>query len=127
MRRWARMLWNHLRPRRTLVLADWFKVEFDARVITISASPPGREAWCQKVRWDTVVRVCFEAEELLISDAIYLFTNLRPESYVVPTEARGGAELWGEILDRRLFDAELAIEAAAATSKSLFCWPPHDS
>jgi hypothetical protein len=57
-----------------------------------------------------------------MSDGIYVFTTLRPESFVIPAEASGGAALWNEIVRRGLFDAELAIEAASA-SEGLFCWP----
>jgi len=56
-------------------------------------------------------------------DDIYLFTHLRPESYVIPTEAHGGPELWNEIIERGLFDAKLAIEAATSVG-GVFCWPP---
>jgi hypothetical protein len=70
--------------------------------------------------------VCFKAEGLGVSDGIYVLTSARPESYAIPIEARGGAELWDEILRRKLFDAELAIETASATS-GVFCWPPDDA
>lgn len=70
-----------------------------------------------------MTRVCFQAEGPFVSDGIYLFTNLRPESWTIPTEADGGAQLWEELLRRRLFDPELAIKAMGAAS-GLFCWPP---
>jgi hypothetical protein len=103
-------------------ISDWFVVTFDDHGVTVRADPPGREGWSQSFAWDKVIRVCFKAEDLYASDGIYVFTSERPESYAIPTEARGGSELWGEILRRELFDAKLAIEAAGA-SEGLFCWP----
>jgi hypothetical protein len=69
--------------------------------------------------------VCFKAEEFLVSDGIYIFIEGRPQSYAIPLEARGGQELWSELIERGLFDAELAIQAATSTG-GLFCWPPVD-
>ena len=106
-------------------VSDWFTVEFDEHTIRMSASPPGRASWVQEVRWDTIVRICYKSEDFLVSDGIYIFTSERPESYVVPVEAQGGQELWGEMIDRGAFDATLAIEAAT-TDEGLFCWPPPD-
>ena len=103
-------------------LSDWFFVDFDEKGVTMRASPPGGEAWEQGFAWDRILRICFVAEPAA-SDGIYVFTHDREASYVIPTEATGGSELWGEILRRQLFDAELAIEAASAES-GMFCWPP---
>jgi hypothetical protein len=104
-------------------LNEWFFVTFDDKTVRMRAEPPGKEPWAQEFAWDTVVRVCFRAEDLFVSDGVYVFTTQRPESYVIPTEARGGGELWSEILRRKLFDAALAAEAASSTG-GLFCWPP---
>ena len=106
-------------------LDKWFAVEFDEETVRMDASPPGRKAWHQEFRWSDIERVCFKAEDLGMSDGIYVFTKTRPESYVIPTEAKGGAQFWGEIIAKGLFDAELAVEAASAT-EGFFCWPPMD-
>jgi hypothetical protein len=106
-------------------LDQWFFVTFDDQAIHVRAQPPGRTAWSQDVAWDSIIRICFKAEDLYVSDGIYIFTRERPESYVIPTEALGGAELWSEILRRKLFDARLAIEAAGSTG-GLYCWPPEE-
>ena len=103
-------------------LADWFRVGFDDTVINIRVNPPERPAWESRVEWARIIRVCFKAGDLFTTDEIYLFTDERPESYLIPTEAGGGAALWDEIIRRGVFDAELAIEAASATDR-LFCWP----
>lgn len=103
-------------------LEEWFHVRWDAVAVHLDVSPPDREPWSASFEWSSIRRVCFKAEGLLASDGIYVFTSQRPESYVIPTEADGGGELWDEILRRGLFDARLAIEVAAAT-EGLYCWP----
>jgi hypothetical protein len=68
-------------------IATWYTIEFDAGQVRLSASPPGQQPWIQTFGWDEVERVCFEAGDFVASDTIYLFTRLRPESYVIPLEA----------------------------------------
>lgn len=103
-------------------LDQWYEVKFDDETVFLKAEPPGCEAWSQCFLWSEVERICFKAEGLEASDGIYVFTSQRPESFVIPTEAKGGAEFWSEVLDRGLFDAELAVRAASAVSGT-FCWP----
>jgi hypothetical protein len=114
-----RRLGERMQPER---LETWFFVSFDAVTVRIRAGPPGQEPWAQEFPWSSIVRVCFQAEDFEVSDGVYVFTSLRPESFVIPTEANGGSEFWGEVLRRKLFDAELATQAASATNQ-LFCWP----
>jgi hypothetical protein len=104
-------------------LSEWFSVRFDADGITLQVNPPDADVWQAAIAWERIIRVCFEAGDWFESDSVYIFTDERPESYVVPVEADGGQALWFEILDRKLFDAEMAIEAASATG-GLYCWPP---
>lgn len=101
---------------------DWFVVTTDDRSFHLSVSAPGQEPWRDSVPWDSIIGVCFEAEPE-ISDALYVFTRLRPESWVVPADAAGGSQLLDELIRRNLFDAKLAVKAAQAAS-GLFCWPP---
>ena len=104
-------------------LSEWFTVTFDAEQVHISASAPGRTPWQQSFRWAEVERICFQSQDFMLTDELYIFTSQRPESYLIPMEAQGAAELWGEIIRRGLFDAALAIQAAQSTNE-LFCWPP---
>lgn len=104
-------------------VADWFFVEFDSSVVRLDVRPPGGAAWKAGFSWSDIQRVCFKAEDHLASDGIYVFTRVRPESFAIPIEARGGQELWNEMIRRRLFDPELAIKAASAVG-TLSCWPP---
>jgi hypothetical protein len=103
----------------------WYHVSFNETTVFLDVSPPGSEGWKDQFQWKDVIRVCFQLGDLWVSDEIYIFTNKRPESYVIPTEAEGGPEFWGEIIRRDLFDAELAIEIASAT-EGIYCWPLDD-
>ena len=121
-----RLMFKHLHAffsrRRQKPISDWCFVTFDDQAIHVRTEPPGRAPWSIDLRWASITRVCFQANDLFASDEIYLFTASRPESWVVPTEASGGGELWQEIIHRGLFDPELAIQAASSTG-GVFCWP----
>jgi len=102
---------------------EWFRVTFDSTLIHIKINTPGKEEIRDAIKWTAITRVCFKTGDFMSSDEIYLFIDSRPESYLIPTEADGGADLWGEIIERKLFDANLAIKAATSPSDELFCWP----
>ena len=59
----------------------------------------------------------------MFSDDLYFFTKLRPESYVIPLEAKGADNLWSLIIEKKLFDAEMAIKAVTS-GEGIYCWPP---
>ena len=103
-------------------LSSWFHVKFNNDRIYLNVNPPSSEGWQAEIPWKDIIRVCFKPGDLFESDEIYIFTDKRPESYVIPTEAEGGSELWEEIIDRKVFDAKLAIEALT-TTEGIFCWP----
>ncbi|MBC8504397.1 MAG: hypothetical protein ISR58_04555 [Anaerolineales bacterium] len=103
-------------------LEDWFKVSFDDSEINLDVHPAEQDIRKTQIPWADIIRVCFKPGDFLSSDEIYIFTNQRPESYLIPTEAFGGFELWAEIINRGLFDAELAIDVVSK-SEGVFCWP----
>jgi len=103
-------------------LENWFSVTWDNEYIYMAVSPPGKEAWDDQFKWKDIERICFESTDYMYSDDMYFFTTERPESYVIPIEAKGGTELWNLVIERELFDAELAAEAAT-TPEGMFCWP----
>jgi hypothetical protein len=105
-------------------LDRWFFVSFDDSTVMIRATPPGKVPWEQSFPWSSVIRVCFKDEGLWASDGIYIFTSLRPESFVIPTEASGGSEFFGAIVGRGLFPPEVMAKAVASTDGGLYCWPP---
>jgi hypothetical protein len=125
--------WNYARERSAAICdgkrsaspqprIDWFRVTFDETSIYLDVSPPSRDPWQARIEWARVIRICFKSGDLFSSDDIYIFTDERPESRVIPTEAAGGPDLWNEIIRRGLFDAELAIRAASSIDR-LFCCP----
>ena len=103
-------------------LSEWFLVSFDDEAIHLHASPYSEKAWYVRIEWENIIRICFKAGDFLDSDEIYIFTNERPESDLIPIDAGGGSDLWNEIIKRNLFDAELAIKAAFAEGE-VFCTP----
>lgn len=107
----------------TPALPEWFSARFDDAAIFLDVRPPGGAVWQAQIDWARIIRVCFRAGDLFESDEIYIFTDERPESYLVPIEAGGGQALRAELITRGLFDAELAIQAATAANE-LFCWEP---
>jgi hypothetical protein len=104
-------------------ISDWFHVSFNEDSIYIKINPPSRVEITDAIKWDEIIRVCFKTGDLFSSDEILIFIDSREESYLIPTEAFGAGELWGEIIERNLFNAELAIKAATAPEDEIFCWP----
>ncbi|KKK73365.1 hypothetical protein LCGC14_2894570, partial [marine sediment metagenome] len=51
------------------------------------------------------IRICFQTGDLYSSDELYIFIKDKKESFLIPMDAKGTLELWGEIIDRELFDA----------------------
>ena len=115
----------------TKPLVDWFYVTFDEHLVRIRAEPPGMEQWSAEFAWESIVRVCFQAVDILEgSDSLFIFIAGRviedePKPYRIPVESHGGLQLWQEIIRRGLFDAKLSIQAAM-TERGLFCWPALD-
>lgn len=114
---------TYRRRRPVLSLDKWFLVRFDDERVTLSARPPDGPPWEQSFKWSEVTRVCYKAEGALASDGVYVFTTQRPESFVIPVEAAGGAECWAEIVRRGLFPSSLAIKVASSSEEQLKCWP----
>jgi hypothetical protein len=101
----------------------WFQVRFDEMGIHRAAQPPGADPWADTLAWADIIRVCLEVEDFVSTEGLYLFSRHRPESYAIPMQADGGPELLQALIERGLFDAQLAIDAALAET-GLFCWPP---
>ena len=97
---------------------------FDEMRVTLRASPPRSRPWEQTFAWSEVTRICFKSEGKTASDGIYVFTAQRPESFVIPIEAKGGADFWGQVVKRGLFPEDRAISAASSSDGTMTCWPP---
>ena len=106
-------------------LDEWYVVTYDGTGVNLDVSPPWRRPWKDSFSWSSVQRICFQGGGPHTSDRIYVFTSKRPESYPIPIEARGGQNVWAEIIRRGLFDADLALQAAGS-GWGLLCWPQSD-
>ncbi|MBD3408097.1 MAG: hypothetical protein GF411_18395 [Candidatus Lokiarchaeota archaeon] len=104
-------------------LSDWFIVDFDDKRIQIRIVEPGTPSKTE-ILWKDIIRVCYKTGSFLESDEIFIFVKQRPESYLIPTEASGTTDLWGEIIERNLFDAKEALNAVLAEDHTVTCWPP---
>jgi hypothetical protein len=105
-------------------LRDWFHVQLSDHGIKVRKLLPPQIQQEYEIEWKSLIRVVLKtAEDFLDNDELYLFTDERPESFVIPMEADGALELMNQLIDRKLFDAELAIQAASSAG-GLFVWPP---
>ncbi|HEU4670724.1 MAG TPA: hypothetical protein VFR91_08440 [Dyella sp.] len=120
---WRRATGRNVGLARRLRLDSWFHVTFDDVHVHLDVHPPGRPAWQDAFGWDAIVRVCFRDEGPYASDGLYIFTTLRPESFVIPTEADGGEAFFVALFERGYFPAEVFRKAVASTDGGLYCWP----
>lgn len=106
-------------------LGEWYHVSFDDTHVYRNVAPPGAEAWEDSFTWASVIRVCYErSEDFYTPDSIYVFIEGREESFEIPTEASGGTDLWGAIIERKLFDAQTSIDISIGRRQGVTCWPP---
>jgi hypothetical protein len=117
------LVYRHRHQRPSRPLDQWFTVAFDDERVTLDVRPPGEAPSVASFRWSEITRICFKPEDFTISDGIYIFTTQRPESFVVPVEAKGGEVFWNKVIERGLFPGELAIQAATSREGALLCWP----
>lgn len=111
--------------RESLKLENWFVVTWDDEFVYRHVSPPTGEGYEDKFRWVDIKRVCFEATSPYESDNLYIFTNQRPESYVIPLEAKNGEPFWMLVIDKGYFDEKLSVQAML-TPEGMFCYPSLD-
>ncbi len=105
-------------------ISEWYRVTFDSDVVTRDVRPPEGKPWTDSFPWKDVIRVCYEpSPDMYSSDTIYIFTQGRDASYAIPTEALGGSELWGAVLERGLFDPEISLRISMG-QLGFSCWPP---
>ncbi|TXT54093.1 MAG: hypothetical protein BAJATHORv1_90042 [Candidatus Thorarchaeota archaeon] len=103
-------------------LSDWFIVECDDEKILVKIIEPGTPSKTE-ILWKEIIRVCYKTGCFLESDEIFIFVKHRLESYLIPTEAFGAIDLWGEIIERGLFEAKHAVRAVMAEDNTVTCWP----
>ena len=101
----------------------WYQVKFDSEKIYIIISHKDSKPTKAELFWKNIIRICYVPMSFIGPDEIYIFTNQREESYLIPSEALGASALWGEIVDRGLYDAEKAIKVMSGKETQLYCWP----
>jgi len=79
--------------------------------------------WNRPFRWDEIVKVCFKDGGIYSSDILFIELRDREKPAIVPTEARGGSEFFGELCGRGLFPLEVMRSAIRETSSGMHCWP----
>ncbi|EER47066.1 hypothetical protein AM305_09301 [Actinobacillus minor NM305] len=57
------------------------------------------------------------------SDCLYVWITGQENSFVLPTEAKGGSEFFVELNRRGLFPDELMKQASFSTDGGLYCYP----
>ncbi len=85
------------------------------------------DSWNQSCRWSEITRVCFKDEGSYQSDLILLEVGNRHRPVIVPTEARGADEFFGQLADRGLFAREIRAKAMAETGGATHCWPEDEN
>ena len=116
-----------LKRAKPVPLDQWFFVSFDDVTVHVKAQPPGRDAWEQSFPWSAIERVCFKDEGIYASDGLYIFTNLRPESFVIPTEGNGGEAFFAALHAKGFFPTEIFSAAISSTDGGTYCWPRTDA
>ena len=104
-------------------LGELLVVAFDETNVRVRALEEAHRSWNQECRWADVARVCFRDAGPWQSDTIYLELHDRPQPLEIPIEARGGAELLGELHARGLFPQPVFGQAIRSTDGGLYCWP----
>lgn len=119
---WGRIRagWN---ARKTLSLDKCLAVEFDAEGIRVLVLQRVSMNWEQAFRWDEIAKVCFKDGGIYRSDILFIELRDQEKPAVVPTEARGGSEFFGELCGRGLFPLEVMRSAIRETGGGMHCWP----
>lgn len=122
---WLKNLWcGFFAP--MLELSEWYFVQFDEQNVYVNANPPNKESWAYQFEWQSIQRVCFEDGGLRQSDCLYIWVQNQERAYMIPTEASGGSELFGELNKRGFFPDDLMKQAASSTDGGLYCYPALD-
>jgi hypothetical protein len=112
-----------LKSRQPKALSELLIVEFDDETVSVRVLADLEPGWNQNFRFADIKRVCFEDGGMFSSDVVYVSLTDREKPAVIPTEARGGPELFGALCDRGYFPEHVWRRAVGDTSGGLHCWP----
>ena len=110
-------------PKRML---EQLSVEFDHVHVRVVETQDASGDWNQQFAWEDIIRVCFVDGGVDDSDSLFFTLRGQEKPRVIPTEASGGPELFGAVVDRGLFPEDVWRKAISETSGRTHCWPPHD-
>jgi hypothetical protein len=106
------------------IAVPWFKSWFDDKTIYLEAKSDNVTIKKEQLLFENINRVCFSWDPKA-TDGIYVFTNDRENSHVVPLMSPGSDELVEELIKRGLFSKELIIEADRSKKReTTTCQPP---
>jgi hypothetical protein len=116
--------WSRRRPKPLdqLLIVEWDDEQVDVRVLERLEAD-----WNQSFKWSDVVRVCFKDAGIYSSDVLLIEVAGRERPVVVPTEAKGGSELFGALAGRGLFPEDVWRKAIGETGGATHCWPPRNA
>ncbi|MFB2538790.1 MULTISPECIES: hypothetical protein [unclassified Acinetobacter] len=104
-------------------IPTWFFIQFDEKFIYVQANPPYKQAWSYQILWQDIIRVCFKDNGLTKSDCLYVWVSGQEQAYMIPTDAKGGAEFFIALNQRSFFPDDLMKQAAGSTDGGLYCYP----
>lgn len=109
--------------RRRKPLDQLLAVEFDDREVRVRMLERVETASNQSFEWNNIRRVCFKDGGMFDSDRVFVSLREPDEVRTIPTEARGGAEFFGALCDKRYFPEHVWKRAVRETNGGMFCWP----
>lgn len=105
-------------PKTRAYKIDWNAVSFDNEYVYRQGTLPtyrkffikvNQKAVQSNIKWSHISQVCFYSKGLYNPAEMKLVESFR-NTYIIPIDTKGGNELWTEIINRGLFDKELATE-----------------
>ncbi|RMG24233.1 MAG: hypothetical protein D6732_23930 [Methanobacteriota archaeon] len=100
----------------------WFCCSLAEDGVHLSVNRPDNDHWDASFSWKQITKVCFKATDIYSVDVIRIYLD-DGTHYDIPLEAEGGYNLWEQLIDRGLFDSELAAQLRFAENE-IRCWPP---
>jgi hypothetical protein len=104
-----------------------FSVASDDSGFTVTEHQRRKQRIAQGAAWNDVYGVCFK-DAGLGCDCFFIFARNHQEPIMVPVEASGGLEFWGQLKERLLFPQEISGQCVQSSkSGAEFWWPPEMS
>lgn len=109
--------------KRRAPLNELLAVEFDEREVRVKVLAELEAEWNQTFTWDNIRRVCFKDGGMTSTDVVYVSLREPDRVCTIPTEAKGGHELFGALCEKGYFPEAVWRRAVGDTSGGLHCGP----